>query len=356
MSREPVVLRVDATSQSGWDAWNRCQVLAYGLQRRRRPCYFISHLEPNGLALTLRRSGHEWIPAQHEAGSPLDLEHLLCEIRRVQAVAVILDSPLIGPDYVAELVAAGVLVVQVDTQAAYRLNAQLVLNPTLSRLPEDYDICPGGQVLCGARYVLIRPEIKRVRPQRSLEPPQPFRIAVALGDDRAQLAEEIVKTLLPMKKLGRIEILTWPHHQAAKIVEALEQKHGERVACAYEPASWGLAMMRSHLAIAASGPWACELAYVGVPSILITDQSDQLRTAQALQDEGIAHHLGPAEQFSGKHLREIVASLFSDEGERYSMSRLGRSFFDGRGTDRFVQAVEILLHATAQAKVQTQAA
>lgn len=356
MSREAVLLRVDACPNSGWDAWNRCQVLAYGLQRRRRPCYFLAHLEPNGLALTLKRSGHDWIAAEDQAGSNADLEQMLREIRRLQAAAVIVDSPAIGPDYIAELVAAGVLVMVIDTQAAYRHPGQLVLNPTLSRHLEEYEVCPGGQVLCGRRYVLVRPEIKRVRPQRSLEPPPPFRVAVALGDDPERLAEPVIKTLLGMKDVARVEILTWPHHPAAQLAQELQEKYQDRVGLATEPSAWGLAMMRSHLAVAASGPWALELAYVGVPSILITEQADQSRTAEALQEEGIAYHLGGASQLSAKSLREVVSQLLADERERHTMARLGRTYLDGRGTDRFVQAVEILLRAPARGSFQAQAA
>lgn len=352
MSREAVLLRVDACPQSGWDAWNRCQVLAYGLQRRRRPCYFLSHLEPNGLAMTLKRAGHDWLPAQHDTGSAEDLEQLLRELRRLQAVAVMVDSPAIGPDYLAELVSAGVLVLVVDTRAAYRHVTQVVLNPTLSRQPDDYDICPGGQILCGRSYVLVRPEIKRVRPQRSVEPPQPFRIAVALGDDPDNLAEPVIRTLLSIQDIARLEILTWAHHPAAQLTQKLQDKYPERIGLANEPSTWGLAMMRSHLAVAASGPWALELAYVGVPAILITQHAEQLRTAQTLQDEGIACHLGCARDFSTKTLREMVRALLSDECERHTMSRLGRTYVDGRGTDRFVQAMEILLHAPAQRQAE----
>jgi spore coat polysaccharide biosynthesis predicted glycosyltransferase SpsG len=265
MSREAVVLRVDAGYSFGWDAWNRCQVLAYGLQRRRRPCYFLSHLEPNGLALSLKRSGHDWLAAEHPAGSPGDLEQLLRELRRLQAVAVIVDAAAIGPDYLAELAAAGILVVSVDTRAGFRSPAHLVLNPTLNRSGQEYEVCGDGQVLCGPRYVLVRPEIKRVRPQRSLEPPEPTRVVVALGDDQAKLSQAVVKTLLGMKTIARIEVLTWAHHPCVTALQSCLEKEPERITLATEPSSWGLAMMRSHLAIAASGPWALELAYVGVP-------------------------------------------------------------------------------------------
>lgn len=356
MSREAVVLRVDAGPTFGFEAWNRCQVLAYGLQRRRRPCYFLAHLQPNGLALSLKRSGHDWLAAEHPTGSPQDLEQLLREIRRLQAVAVILDSPAVGPDYLAELAAAGVLVMQVDTQAAYRSPAHLVLNPTLNRQLHEHEVCANGQVLCGQRYVLVRPEIKRVRPQRSLEPPEPLRVAVAMGDAVAQLTREVVKTLLSIRPIARIEVLTWAQHPAVEVLQKWLEKWPDRLALATEPASWGLAMMRSHLAIATAGPCALELAYVGVPALLITDRSEQQRTAETLQEEGIAYHLGRAEDFSASRFRTIVQELLADPRQRQDMSRMGRAFLDGRGTDRFVQAIEILLHAPARRQTMSQAA
>jgi spore coat polysaccharide biosynthesis predicted glycosyltransferase SpsG len=356
MSREAVVLRVDAGYSFGWDAWNRCQVLAYGLQRRRRPCYFLSHLEPNGLALSLKRSGHDWLAAEHPAGSPGDLEQLLRELRRLQAVAVIVDAAAIGPDYLAELAAAGILVVSVDTRAGFRSPAHLVLNPTLNRSGQEYEVCGDGQVLCGPRYVLVRPEIKRVRPQRSLEPPEPTRVVVALGDDQAKLSQAVVKTLLGMKTIARIEVLTWAHHPCVTALQSCLEKEPERITLATEPSSWGLAMMRSHLAIAASGPWALELAYVGVPTILISDHPEQERTAETLQEEGIARYLGHAEDFSPSALRAAIEDLLSDAQERHTMSRLGRAYLDGRGIDRFVQAIEILLHAPARRQSISQAA
>jgi UDP-N-acetylglucosamine:LPS N-acetylglucosamine transferase len=110
------------------------------------------------------------------------------------------------------------------------------------------------------------------------------------------------------------------------------------------------------LAVAASGPWALELAFLGVPAILVTDHAEQTRTAEVLQEEGIAYHLGQASDYCAKALREAVARLLQDEAERHTMSRLGRTYLDGRGTDRFVQAVEILLRVPARSGLRAEAA
>src|SRR4051794_38699145 len=74
MNRAPVLFRVDATARQGWESLWRCVTLANALQRRRRPAYFLSQLEPGSLGLTLKRAGNEWLEAGYPAGSEEDLD------------------------------------------------------------------------------------------------------------------------------------------------------------------------------------------------------------------------------------------------------------------------------------------
>src|SRR6476620_1938125 len=60
MNRDPILFRVDATPEKGYERLARCQILAMALQRRRRPTYFVSQLEPRALALNIKRAGNDW--------------------------------------------------------------------------------------------------------------------------------------------------------------------------------------------------------------------------------------------------------------------------------------------------------
>ena len=71
MNRDPILFRVDGTPRLGWEHLARCQTLAAALQRRRRPTYFLSQLEPASLALPLKRAGNDWLDADAPAGTPL---------------------------------------------------------------------------------------------------------------------------------------------------------------------------------------------------------------------------------------------------------------------------------------------
>src|SRR5262249_50067461 len=93
MNRDPILFRVDGTTQGGFERLARCQVLAAALQRRRRPTYFLSQLEPPSLAFPLKRVGNAWLEADNLAGTKDDLSETIQEIRRLRPAAVVVDAP-----------------------------------------------------------------------------------------------------------------------------------------------------------------------------------------------------------------------------------------------------------------------
>src|SRR5215831_2353465 len=120
MNRDPILFRADGTSQSGWERLARCQALAAALQRRRRPTYFLSQLEPASLALQIKRVGNEWLEADAPAGTDEDAAETIQEIRRLRPAAVIVDALNASADYLEQLRATGVLLVSLDHAAAIR--------------------------------------------------------------------------------------------------------------------------------------------------------------------------------------------------------------------------------------------
>src|SRR5437870_2331789 len=162
MNRDPILIRVDGTSRLGWEHLARCQTLAAALQRRRRPTFFLSQLEPASLALPLKRAGNEWLEADAPAGSAEDLQEMIQEVRRLRPAAVIVDAPEVTEDYLNALCSAGPLVVSLDSQAAIRLPSGLVINPLLGPGREAYEFSERTQILMGARYALVRSDIRRV--------------------------------------------------------------------------------------------------------------------------------------------------------------------------------------------------
>jgi UDP-2,4-diacetamido-2,4,6-trideoxy-beta-L-altropyranose hydrolase len=349
MNRDPVLFRVDGTSRLGWEHLTRCLTFAAALQRRRRPTYFLSQLEPGAWGLAIKRAGNDWLDADAPVGTPEDLQETIQEIRRLGPAAVVVDSPHATEEYLNEIAAAGPLVVSLDSLGAIRFPSRLVVNPLLGPSRENYEFNRGTQLLLGPRYALVRSEIRRMRPIRAQEPPQPFRALLALGDDDPNGRNvSLAKLLLNMPRVGRVDILVRPQHPNLAQLQELAATAPERLEVASEPAEISARISRCHFAVTAGNGWSLELACVGVPQLVIVQAEAFWPTAQRLEEEGAAMCLGWHENVSAATIRQAVQNLLGDALERQAMARCGRQLIDGRGPDRLITALEVLLHPSRQ--------
>jgi spore coat polysaccharide biosynthesis predicted glycosyltransferase SpsG len=238
----------------------------------------------------------------------------------------------------------GVAVVSLDTLASIVFPSHLVVNPLLGPGRESYEVRRGTQVLLGARYAVVRPEIRRVRPIRSQEPAQPFRALVMLGDDDPHnQSGEMARYLLNCPRVGRVDVVVRSYHPHLAELQALAASNPERLDVVTEPAEVPLRVSRSHLAVTAGNNWSLELACVGVPQMIVVQSEVHWPTAQQLEEAGAATCLGWHGNISAGTVRQAASTLLSDPLERQAMSRSGRKLIDGRGPDRLVTALEIVL-------------
>jgi spore coat polysaccharide biosynthesis predicted glycosyltransferase SpsG len=336
---------VDGTCQIGWERLTRCLTFAAALQRRRRPTYFLSQLDPAFLALNIKRAGNDWLEADGPAGTPEDLEETLQEIRRLNPAAVVVDTLDVSKEYLSELASTGPLVVSIDHQACTCFPSQLVVNPMPGLGRDSYEFMPGTQLLLGERYALVRPEIRRLRPIRAQEPAGPFRALVALGDhDPHHQTEELARILMNIAKLDKVDVVTRPQNPDLARLQELATKHPDRVELAAESPEVVSRIARCHVAVTSGNSLSLELACVGVPQLIVVQSELDLPTAQRLEDEGAAVCLGMQESVTPASLRQAVQNLLMDPSERQAMARCGRQLIDGRGPDRLVTALEVMLH------------
>ena len=356
MTRDPIILRLDANPTSGYERFARAMTIAAAVQRRRRPVYFLSQLEPNSLAMSIKRAGNNWIAAQHPAGTEDDATHLLREIARLHPAAVFVDDAAVSHGYLAEVAGSGVLVGAIDHAASIRFPTKLVINPLLAPNREGYEHDDESQLLLGQRYAMVRPEIRRQRPMRSQEPPplaaqngtiisSQFRVLLALGEDDPNLMTmDLAKLLVNAPRVGKVDIVIRREHPQLEEIRAMVEEHKELMTLALEPAEISNRITRCHFAVTSGSGWSLEMACVGVPQLLILQNEAHWPNAQRLEDEGAATVLGWHENVSAQTIRQGVQNLIIDPLERKSMARCGRKLIDGRGPDRFVMAMEILLN------------
>ena len=368
MNRDPILIRVDATPRNGFERFARCMTLAAALQRRRRPTFFLSQLEPPSLAFTIKRGGNDWIDACHPAGSNDDLEDLIQEIRRRRPSAVIVDEADTTPEYLSEVLATGVLVVSMDHLANIRIPSQILVNPLLGPNRENYEFNTDTQLLLNQRYTLVRPEVRRQRQGRTQDPPPimppsnkpgaaQYRVLLSLGeDDPNRQVMEYAKLLLNAPRIGKVDIIVRREHPDLEKIQAMVEANKERLELALEPAEVAARINRAHFALTSGSGWSNELACVGVPQLIIVQNESYWPNAQKLEEEGCATCLGWHESVSAQTIRLAIQNILADPLERQAMSRCGRQLIDGRGPDRLVTAMEIMLHPSREIDFALEAA
>ncbi len=348
-TRGPILFRCDATPDRGWEPLYQCLSLAAALQRRRRGTHFFSYLDPLSLATGINRANNDWAASERPLGSPGDLQATLAQVRKHDAAAVVVAGEGLTSDYLAALRETGALVVAFDSAARIDFPCDVVVNPLLAPGRKPYRVGPGCQRLLGARFALCRGVFRRQRTIRATEPPQPFRALVALGDDdRPGEAVTRTKQLLETGKLAKVTVAVRTHHPRYDELLELADSSGGSVEVVTESKELMTRLVRVHFALTSGDMWSPELCVVGIPQLIISQTPHHGMNGKKMDEECVATYLGDRADVTFDHLKDAVDSLLDDPLERKGMTRCARNLFDGRGPDRIVNGMEIMLHAPAR--------
>jgi len=348
-TRGPILFRCDGTPERGWEPFYQCLSLAAALQRRRRGTHFLSYLDPLSLATVINRGNNDWVPAEQPLGSPGDLEATIAQVRRLNAAAVVVAGDGMTADYLAELRDTGTLVIVFDSAAGITFPVDVLVNPMLAPGRKAYRYTPGTQLLLGHKFALCRGVFRRQRTIRATEPPAPFRALVALGDDDLTgQAFDRTQQLLDIPAVSKVSVTVRTHHPRYDDLKDLAAGSGGRVEVVTETKELMTRLVRVHFALTGGDGWGPELGVVGVPQFVIAQTKRHALNGKRMDEEGVANFLGDAADVSFEQLKEAVEGLLDDPMERKGMTRCARNMFDGRGPDRIVNGLEILLHAPSR--------
>ena len=98
-------------------------------------------------------------------------------------------------------------------------------------------------------------------------------------------------------------------------------------------------MAWADMAVSGAGSICWELAFMGLPALLIVIAENQSNIASNLDDIGAATNLGWHSEVSSSDIAEAVVLLASDLNRRSSMNMICRKLVDGMSMDRVIHAL-----------------
>jgi spore coat polysaccharide biosynthesis predicted glycosyltransferase SpsG len=228
--------------------------------------------------------------------------------------------------------AAGARVLVIDDDARWGwYDCDAVLNQVIGAEQIHYDVPPGTPRLLGSAYCLLRDEIAAGGQPHGDPAAEVRRVFVSFGGHDAHRQGARVAGIVT-RALDRAHV-----DVAAGVMEDAALVPAARVTV-HAGTDLGGVMRQADLAVAAAGSVCWELAYLGIPSVLLVVADNQERVAHGLDAAGIARSLGWFDRVSDAALADAIRAC-AGAAVRGVMSRNGRQLIDGHGGDRIVQAL-----------------
>lgn len=330
-----LVLRAESSPAIGLGHVMRCLALAEAWRDSGGRAIMVGHIAAPSVLERCRASGIE----RNEAG---DAESLAALATRHGARVVVLDGYGFDAAWQRALQARGLKCAVVDDYAHLpHYAADMVINPNLGAEKLAYPAAPGTQYLLGSRYALLRREFLYRRDSPRVPSEEGPHVLVTMGgSDPDNCTLRVVDAIAGLDIPG-VECVVVigganPHAEAVRNrAEALQPT--VRVVNDVEDMSTYMAW--ADVAVSAAGSTSWELAFMGVPALLIVLSENQANIAAELDQAGAAHNLGWGSTLTPETIRSALEGILRDPRARLAMASRGRALVDGRGADRVGNAL-----------------
>jgi UDP-2,4-diacetamido-2,4,6-trideoxy-beta-L-altropyranose hydrolase len=331
----PLLIRADASAAIGSGHIMRCLALAQAWQDTGGKVCLATRLLPETLK---RRWDEEQMETRQLAESNDDARETMELAREIGADWVVLDGYHFGTEFQRLIKNAGMRLLVVDDDGcAQHYVADLILNQSPGAVRDMYPSYDShATLLLGTRYALLRREFLQARPANRSHAPRAQTVLVTLGGaDPHNCTRAVLEAIALIEDLTTVAIVG-PSNPRARELEQLAQRAGGRITVRQSPPDMPQLMTWADVAVSAAGSTCWELAFMGLPMLLVVLAGNQLPNATSLDKLGVAGNLGWHGELSEDKVRIAVMHILDDPALRASMSQKGLALVDGRGARRIV--------------------
>lgn len=326
----PLLIRADASARMGTGHVMRCLALAQAWQKHGPVVFACAELTS---ALGARLAGESCQVKRLDAipGSPQDSADTLDLARQLGASWLVLDGYQFDSSFQRAIKEGGLRLLAFDDYGHVPDPcADLVLNQNLGATAALYPgHGMGTRLLLGTRYALLRKEFLAWRDWQREIPLVARKVLVTLGGaDPDNVTARVVEALARLDVEAKIVVGgSNPHHEALSFVVRPPSSVLRDASNMPELMAW------ADVAVAAGGSTSWELAFMGLPSVVLTLADNQAMAITALETTGTSWRV-PQSDCTAESLAPMTQALLQNGNERAHMSNLGRSLVDGLGANR----------------------
>ncbi|HSH03957.1 MAG TPA: UDP-2,4-diacetamido-2,4,6-trideoxy-beta-L-altropyranose hydrolase [Anaerolineae bacterium] len=337
-----LLIRADAGVRMGWGHVMRCLALGQAWQERGGEVGFVMKEPPSVLVTRLKQEGMyvQRLPSHLDENEEIDY---LIKFARKQGVSwLVLDGYHFEEMYQKLVHQSGIAVLLLDDNSHLsEYSGDVLLNHNLYADEKLYDGCLATdemKLLLGSKWVLLRREFwpwrgydKRIVEVR--------RILVTLGgSDPDNITYSVLAGLKQLEVEGepiQVDVIVGggnPHYQQL-LAQVVDKPNWRLLRDVDDMPSL---MSQVDLAITAGGGTCWELAFMGVPMLIIILAPNQRQIGNVFMEKGIGRLLGEGTILEPNQVAEQIMTLQADKVLLQEMSVKCQQLITGWGADQVV--------------------
>lgn len=346
--RRYLLIRTDANTRMGTGHLMRCLALAQGWRTGGGQATFITACESNSLRQRLSDEGFQIITLQRSYPEPADWEVTSQVLAAHSGVWVVLDGYHFAPAYQRQIKESGhrLLVID-DTAHLDHYYADVVLNQNIHAAQLDYSCEPCTRLLLGTRYVLLRSEFLAWQGWQREIPKVARKVLITMGG-----GDPDNQTLRVIQSLQQVDV----DGLEAVVVVGASNPHLRELQSAACNLQFGIRLVQNvtnmpelmtwaDMGVSAGGSTCWEMAFMGLPAVVLVLAENQQGVAAGLDQTGVVLNLGWYTEVSIAQVANTLMGLFENCGLRRQMSQRGSELVDGLGSERVVKFLQTQSHS-----------
>ncbi|MBW2660706.1 MAG: UDP-2,4-diacetamido-2,4,6-trideoxy-beta-L-altropyranose hydrolase [Deltaproteobacteria bacterium] len=343
---QKLIIRADANTQIGTGHIMRCIALAQTWQDQGGDVIFLSNCDSEALRQRIIDEGFDFIPIEKPCPDISDLDQTLSvltnETNLTDTLWLVIDGYHFTSDYQKAIRENGYKLLVIDDMAHLdHYHADILLNQNIHASSLHYSCDRDTVKLLGCEYVLLRREFFKYKDWKRVIPDKAKKILVTMGgSDPDNVMLKVIKALNSLNdQYLEVKIVAGPANPNINSLEnelhlSLFTFHLlSRVSNMPEFMAW------ADMAISAGGSTCWEIAFMGLPSLIITAADNQTGIAKALGNACSGIDLGWHKNISMEQYRRAFKEILQDRSKRSYLSKKGQKLVNGKGVMKIIKAI-----------------
>lgn len=339
-----LLIRADANTQIGSGHVMRCLALAQAWQDEGGDVLFITTNSSPTMIERVKTEGFDLASLTAMPGSAEDAVQTVKIAHKEKTTFIIVDGYHFDANYQRVIKENNLNLMLIDDYAhASQYYADIVLNQNIYahegmyKQREDHT-----KLLLGTPYALLRREFRKWRGWKREIPDVARRILITMGGgDPENVTLKVLQAFqnVEVDDLDVIVIAGVSNHHIESLKSAIKSSKFP-IRLEIDTTRMAELIAWADIVISAAGSTCWELAFMGLPAIVMILTENQKYIAIGLDESGTLINLGWEHDASFDRISNLLSELISDDSNRRLMSCKGRELVDGKGAERVVKALK----------------